>query len=190
MSKVIGITGLIGTGKSTIASILQGLGAPVHDADAIVHMLYEDKAITTLIANEFDMDEATLTREKLMDSLRNDAKKRAKLEGILHPLVRQSQLDFLLVNKDKKICVLDVPLLFETKADAICDEVWVTTCSRDTQKERVLKRTGFTAEKFDTILAWQGGDTWKKELATHVIDTDLPMSELEEHVHRLLGSCS
>lgn len=184
---IIGITGLIGTGKSTVASIAHDLGAAVHDADKCVHDLYKDPRVIDEIREKFDITSEHCDRNALMDSLRDNPARKELLESIIHPKVRVSQLAFLDGHKDKQWRVLDIPLLFETQADKLCDEVWVTTCTPATQKARVLARDGFDEEKFQTILKWQGDDIHKKERATHIIDTDKPMNELVIHIQSLLG---
>lgn len=184
---IIGITGLIGTGKSTISKILEDCGAVVHNADDYVHALYKDKELLRVIASHFDdVDVNNFNRNSLMDSLKGRPERRALLESIIHPRVRKSQLDFLNQHKDQDIIVLDVPLLFETKAEDLCDEVWVTTCSPETQRKRVLARDAFDEEKLNVILKWQGDDAYKKERATHVIDTDKPLVELVKDVQQLI----
>ncbi len=184
--KVIGITGLIGTGKTTVSQILEDFGAKVHDADKTVHKLYDDNDVLREISQHFEyVDLDNFDRNALMESLKAYPERRAKLESIIHPKVRESQLDFL--SDCAELCVLDVPLLYETNAHELCDEVWVTHCHIDTQRKRVLARDGFDEEKFQTIMAWQGDDAWKRDKATHIIDTDKSIAALEQHVRTLLG---
>ncbi len=172
--KVIGLTGLIGTGKSEVARLLRRLKCPVHDADQCVHALYRDKEVQKTILNAFPEARTffgQLDRNKLMNSLRGRPERRAKLEAIIHPMVLHDQMGFLRRHRHKRHVVLDVPLLFETGTDELCDKVWVTHCRAALQKKRVLLRPGFDETKLATILKWQGSGLAKRRAANLVINT-------------------
>lgn len=174
MSVIIGLTGLIGTGKSTVAKLLMRLGVPVHDADSCVHALYRDPRFQKRLLAEFPFARTfmgRLDRNKLLHGLRDKPELKQRLEAIVHPLVLADQQKFVRLNRRARTLVLDVPLLFEAGMDASCDEVWVTKTRPALQRARVLKRPGFDAAKLATILRWQGPAKAKERLADWVLNT-------------------
>ena len=183
---IIGLTGLIGTGKSTVAGILRGLDCAVFNADECVHKLYDDKEVQAQLQEAFS---GRCSREAIAEMLHKVPAQKPALERILHPLVRQAELDFIAEHKNDRHVVLDIPLLFETNAQELCDVVWVTHCSPETQKKRVLARVGFTEERLAQVLEWQGDGESKKNRANLVIDTEKPLetlaSELAEELQKL-----
>ncbi len=192
MSVVIGLTGLIGTGKSTVASLLARLGIPVHDADKCVHALYTYKTVRSAVLRLFPMARSwlkgDLDRRKLMKILQKNPERRYELDALIHPLVMADQMAFLKANRSAKYVVLDVPLLFEAGMDKLCDAIWVTTCRPALQKARVMARPGFTEEKFETIKEWQGSDVLKKRVADLVIDTGMSKARLAERLKKAIKS--
>lgn len=181
MPRIIGLTGLIGTGKSTVAGLCARLGVPVHDADACVHALYRNPAFVKNILKVFPFARTIfgkLDRGKLLDGLRQRPDLRRRLEAIIHPLVQADQQRFVQRHKRARIIILDVPLLFEAGMDGLCDEVWVTTSRKSLQRARVLRRPGFTPEKLDTVLRWQGPGEIKERAADIVINTAMRKGNL------------
>mgnify|MGYP001230558093 CR=1 FL=1 len=165
--KIIGLTGSIAAGKSTVAGWIRDLGIAVHDADAAVHDLLSPHgaAVDTILA-EFEPDlaghdignlETGINRQELGNYIFARPQARQRLESILHPLVRQHRDKFL--DKHRAIAapavVLDVPLLFETGGDAVCDYVIVVYASAETTAKRALARTDMTPAKLAAILASQ-----------------------------------
>ena len=141
MTFVLGLTGSIGMGKSATAAIFRRFGVPVHDADATVHRLYEGKA-APLIEAAFPgtapagvVDRAALSRQVI-----GSPESMARLEGIVHPLVRGEEERFLAeaLAAHAPVAVLDIPLLFETGGQSRCDAVLVVTAAPDVQHARVL----------------------------------------------------
>lgn len=192
MAIVIGLTGLIGTGKSTVAGVLARMNIPVHDADKCVHSLYQQESVRRMLLRYFPMARSwktgDLDRTKLMKALKKRPERKALLDALIHPLVLADQMAFLRIHRTSKIVVLDVPLLFEAGMDSLCDVIWVTTCRPALQKRRVMRRPGFTEEKFETIKKWQGSDTMKKRMADLVIDTGISKAHLARHLKKALNS--
>lgn len=185
---IVGVTGLIGTGKSTVCRLLKDYhGAMVHDADYEVHQSYKDQNVRQHVASIFNLD-IDFEFEDIIEIIKDDLAQRRKLEAVMHKRVRDAQLEFLKKNANQPLLVLDVPLLFETRAEELCDQVWLTTCSFETQKKRVLSRMGYNEEKLKIVRAWQGDDGWKKEKATQVIDTDKSIETLEQEIAVLVDS--
>lgn len=150
------------------------LGVPVNDADEVVHQLYRGEAVEPIEAAFPGVaKDGTIDRSELSQRLVAAPERLAELEQIVHPLVRAREQEFLARCKaaGSPFVVLDIPLLFETKAETRVDRVIVVTCDPEMQKERVLKRPGMTAEKFAMILKRQVPDSEKRSRADYVVDT-------------------
>jgi dephospho-CoA kinase len=189
----IGLTGSIGTGKSTTARMFADCGIPVSDADAIVHALYsKGGAAVGAIAEAFpgvDADGA-IDRAKLASILVDNAPAFETLEAIVHPLVRQAQKDFLAkaMTGRARAAILEVPLLFETAGDQRCDVVVVTSANAAIQRKRVLARPGMSSEKFDAILARQMSDEEKRHRAHFIVDTGFGMDAARAQVCDIINA--
>lgn len=173
---VLGLTGSIGMGKSTVGKMFAEEGVPVFDSDAAVHALYAaGGAAAAPVEAAFPgvTVDGAVDREALSRRVVGDEAAIKRLEMIVHPLVRQAQAEFLQTNRDAgtKVVVLDIPLLFESGGAKLVDKVAVVSAAADVQRERVLARPGMTAEKFEAILARQTPDAEKRARADFVIDT-------------------
>lgn len=170
---ILGLTGSIGMGKSTAAMQLRGLGVPVFDADAAVHILYRDPAVLAEIAAIMPAPAVPLDRAAVAMAVRADPSLLPKLEAILHPRVRMMEGAFLNDARANgaKIAVLDIPLLFEAGNSDRCDKVAVVTAPWPIQYWRVLRRPGMDYKKFRAILARQLPDREKRKRADFVIHT-------------------
>lgn len=174
---LVGLTGSIGMGKSETARMFARLGVPVYDADAAVHRLYEKGgAAVPEIEKLFPatIEDGRVNREKLAKEIAVVPDGFKKLEAIVHPLVAREQLQFLAdaAANGAEMVVLDIPLLFETGGEKRMDAVVVVSAPAHIQRERVLKRTGMTAEKLDHILSRQVADAEKRARAHFVVETD------------------
>lgn len=182
---ILGLTGSIGMGKTTIASMLENLRIPVHDSDAAVHGFYApDSFARPALAAAFPFFEypqiyerktKNMIRAELGKLVFSNPELRERLENILHPLVRKSQMDFIrqsAIKKRKMIC-LDIPLLYETGAQDRVDYVLVASAPYHVQRARVLARPTMTEEKFHAILSSQMPDREKCIRADYVIKTGL-----------------
>ncbi len=172
--KILGLTGSIGMGKSEAARMLKRLGVPVFEADKIVHQLLAKEA-TAFIAKTFPacIKNGVVDREVLGKIVFADTKQKALLEAIMHPLVRAKQKQFLQSMRHKPLVVLDIPLLFETGWDTMCDRVCVVSAPHMIQRQRVLQRPNMTEQKFHAILATQMPDSEKRKRADFIIHTGL-----------------
>jgi dephospho-CoA kinase len=175
---VIGLTGSIGMGKSSAVVMLRRMGIPVHDADAAVHdLIGTGGGAVEEIAKAFRgvVDKGVVDRKRLGDKVFKDPAARAKLEAILHPRVRRAARDFIKrqVRRRRDLVVLDIPLLFETGGERLCDAVIVVSAPPTIQRQRVLSRAGMTAEKFAGILSAQASDREKRQRADFVVETGL-----------------
>lgn len=187
---VLGLTGSLGMGKSTTAKFFVEEGVPVHDADAVVHRLYEGEA-TPLIEAAFPGTTAggRVDRVKLGVRVLDDTAAVKKLEGIVHPLVRSAEERFLaeVDRKGAPVAVLDIPLLFEIGADKRCDAVVVVSAPADVQRVRVLERPAMSEQKFAAILAKQMPDAEKRSRADFVVDTSKGFDAARAQVRDILA---
>lgn len=172
---VIGVTGSIGMGKTTAAEGLRRLGIPVFEADREVHCLLDAKNSAVAAAFPAAIRGGAIDRRLLGEIVFRDEGARKRLESILHPLVRAAELRFLRqqVLRRRQIAALDIPLLFETGADRLCDASVVVTAPVFLQRARVLSRPGMTPERFQAILALQMADANKRRLADFVLPAGL-----------------
>jgi dephospho-CoA kinase len=172
--QIVGLTGSLGMGKSTTADFFTEEGVPVHDADAVVHRLYAGEA-APLIEAAFPGTTADgrVDRARLAERVVGDAAALARLESIIHPLVRREEEHFLADARaaGAPVAVLDIPLLFETGADRRCDAVVVVSAPADVQRRRAMARRGMTADKFDALLAKQMPDEDKRRRADFIVDS-------------------
>lgn len=197
---VLGITGSIGMGKSTVSRMLVDMGIPVHDADAAVHkLLAADGAgvapVGALFPEALKQDELGrdyIDRQTLGRSVFADRQKKKALEDILHPMVRAESDAFKDENRKKGVAMvaLDIPLLFETGGENRVDVTICVSAPNDVQRERVLARPGMTAEKFDRIVAGQLPDAEKRRRADYVIETGCDIEETKRQVQRVIDAIS
>jgi dephospho-CoA kinase len=171
---VLGLTGSIGMGKSTVAGLFRAEGVPVFEADPVVHALYRGAAVP-LIEEAFPgtTREGEVDRPVLARVVFGDPEALARLESIVHPLVHQAEEDFIEGARESgaPLAVLDIPLLLEKGGETRCDLVAVVSAPAEMQRERVLGRPGMTEEKFAAILARQMPDEEKRRRADIVFDT-------------------
>jgi dephospho-CoA kinase len=169
----LGLTGSIGMGKSTTAGFFAEAGCPVWDADVAVHRLYAPSgAAVAPIAAAFPdaVRQGAVDRGALKQIMAQNAGALAQIEAIVHPLVAADRAEFLAAAKGD-IVVLDIPLLFENRAEAEMDATLLVTAPPALQRARVLARPGMTEALFHTILTRQMADAEKRARATHIIET-------------------
>lgn len=171
---VLGLTGSIGMGKSTVAAMFRRLRVPVFDADATVHNVQTPGgAALPAIAAAFPgvVRDGVLDRAALGAAVFDDDDALRSLEAIIHPLVTAARKQFLRRYRRQPLVVLDIPLLFETGSGERCDLIAVVSAPAAVQRARVLARPGMTPAKFDSILSRQLPDAVKCARADVVIAT-------------------
>jgi dephospho-CoA kinase len=190
---ILGLTGSIGMGKSTIVDFFRAAGVPVHDSDAAVHALYSGAA-APLIENAFPQTTAggMVDRTRLSQKVLGDPEALRRLEAIIHPLVQRDRAAFLTeaAAQSHPIVVLDIPLLFEIGAEASVDAIVVATAPEAVQKLRVLKRPGMTEAKFAAIVAKQVPDSQKRRQAHFLIDTSHDLAATAAQVAGILRAAA
>jgi dephospho-CoA kinase len=186
---ILGLTGSLGMGKSTTAGFFAEAGVPVHDADAVVHRLYDGEAAAAIEAAFPGTTSAgKVDRDKLAARVLDAPEALRALEAIVHPLVRQAEARFLADAQVRgaKVVVLDIPLLLETASDQRVDAIVVVSAPSDVQRQRVLERAGMTPDKLDALLARQMADSEKRRHADFVVDTSRGFDAARAQVREIL----
>ena len=187
---VLGLTGSIGMGKSTVAAMFAGEGVPVFDADAVVHRLQGPSgSLVAEIESRFPGTTGPdgVDRGALAERVLGEREALQNLEGLIHPAVAHERQAFLAAHADAPLVVLDIPLLFEAGGWQEVDKIAVVSAPAGVQRARVLARPGMTAEKLEAILARQLPDAEKRARADFVIPTGGPRAETRRAVRRILA---
>lgn len=188
---IIGLTGSIGMGKSTVAAMFAEAGVPVFDADAEVRAMQgPDGELIPAIEAAFpgSTDERGVNRDALGQLVFGNPEKLSQLEAIVHPAVGRKRAEFLARNASEPMLVFDIPLLFEGSGHESVDTIVVVSAPAVVQRQRVLARPGMTVEKFEHILGLQTPDQEKRERADHVIDTGTTLAQTREQITNLINT--
>lgn len=187
--KIIGITGSIASGKSTVAKWVKNLGISVYDADLVVHELLAPGGeavaeVLDVFGAHLGSLERGINRKLLGDEVFVEPQKRSRLESILHPMVCKYRNGFIDQQRNTAASAvgLDIPLLFETNGEKFCDYVIVVHASATTTESRALSRSGMTQQKLSCILASQIPTADKLHWADLALDTDLSKEETYDHL--------
>ena len=188
---IIGLTGSIGMGKSTVAAMFEAEGVPVFDADREVHAMQGPGGLLIpAIEAAFpgSTGPAGVDRAMLGALVFGDRDALARLETIVHPAVAEAREAFLADHADAQLVVFDIPLLFEKRSEGLVDTVVVVSAPAEVQRARVLAREGMTPEKFAEIFALQLPDAAKRARADHVIDTGTSLEDTAAAVAALVAN--
>ena len=184
---LVGVTGSIGMGKSTVAQMFKEHGYGVYNADDPVHYIYEnDKEVIKKVERQFpgSTKDGVVNRLALRDILNKDPDKFRDLEQIVHPVTRKYQIIYIkkLIEEGKMGCVLDIPLLFETGGEKYVDVSVVVTASEATQQSRVVLERKVPLEIFNAIKDQQMPDRDKLKKADYIISTDNNIEDTKSEV--------
>ena len=189
---VVGITGGIGCGKSMAAAYLAELGAIHIDADGISRALTAQNGavleqIRKLFGDSVFSEDGSLNRRALGDLIFSDPAAKRALEGVIHPLVQRIAMDKIEESgkNGARVAVLNVPLLFETGMDVLCDETWTLTAPADVQLARVMERDGLTREQAISRIESQMAMEDRNARATRVINNDRPIEKTQSELNQL-----
>jgi len=188
---VVGLTGGIGMGKSSASAHFRTRGVPVFDADAYVHQLYQGAAAPAIeAAFPGTVQDGQVDRARLARQIAGEPQRLRQLEGIVHPLVVQAEIDFLCAEERNgtKLAVLDIPLLFETGAERRVDVTVTLSTPDEVQRDRVLARPGMTIEKFEVLLGRQLTDAERRAKADFVVESGSALENLHAQLDHLLES--
>ena len=186
----IALTGSIGMGKSTVAAMFERAGVPLFDADAVVRSLQgPGGALVERIGERFpgSVRGGVLDREALAGMVLDDQAQLSDLEAIVHPAVYDARQAFIHQHQNAQALLFDIPLLFETAGEKEFDKVVVVSAPPDIRRARVLRRSGMTEEKLESILERQMPDQEKRARADFVIDTSGDLSTTEAQVRHILA---
>ena len=187
---VLGLTGSIGMGKSTVAKMFADEGVPVFDADSAVHRLQgPEGALVEAIEAHFPGTTGPegVNRGALAELVLGEPEALRRLEALVHPAVAREREAFLAGHSAEPLVVLDIPLLFEAGGSETVDRIAVVSAPAEVQRERVLARPGMTVDKFERILARQLPDPEKRARADFVVPTGGSLEETRRAVRRILA---
>ena len=184
---LVGVTGSIGMGKSTVAQMFKDHGYGVYNADDTVHYIYEkDEEVIEKVERQFpgSTKNGAVNRLALRDILNKDPDKFRDLEQIVHPVTRKYQIIYIkkLIEEGKMGCVLDIPLLFETGGEKYVDVSVVVTASEAAQQSRVVLERKVPLEIFNAIKDQQMPDRDKLKKADYIISTDNNIEDTKSEV--------
>lgn len=185
----IGLTGGIGSGKSTVSALFRKLGVPVIDADAIVRKLVEPGGtaydqVVALVGAEAVAPDGRLQRDRLRQAVFEDQALRLKLEAVLHPLVYE-EMENAVSKITYPYCILSIPLLVETAGGARVDRILVVDAPEALQIARTAERDGVAAEQVRRIISAQAGRRKRLQAADDVIDNSGDLEAVKARVHEL-----
>jgi dephospho-CoA kinase len=187
---IIGLTGSIAMGKTTTARLFAEEGVAVHDADAVVHKLYEGEA-AGLIEAQFpgSTRNGRVDRVALGRQVVGDPPALRRLEAIVHPLVRNAEQKFIkdAEYRGAKVVVLDIPLLFETGGESRTDATVVVSAPEHVQRARVQER-GVSLEQLEALLTRQMPDAEKRRRADFVVDSGQGVEHARVQVRQILDA--
>ena len=187
---ILGLTGSIGMGKSTVAQMFRREGVPVFDADAEVHRLQGPGGLLVAAIEALHpgtTGAAGVDRGRLGQAVLGDKAALARLERLIHPAVGKAQRAFLRRHRARPIVVLDIPLLFEKGGWRRVDAVAVVSAPAWIQRRRLLARPGMTAAKLARIRHLQTPDPEKRRRADFVIETGRTRTETAAEIRKLIA---
>lgn len=186
--KVLGITGGIASGKSLVTKVFQEQGFPVYDADQMVHNLYQNPDIIKTISERFPttVEQGIINRRTLGDLVFNDPIAKKDLEAILHPKVYEAFKLAISSHSDQPWVVLDIPLLYETGGETLCDMVLVVYVDPNTQLKRLMGRNHLNETEARARISAQMPLHEKMQLADIVINNSGTIQKTLERVHEVI----
>ena len=190
MTVILGLTGSIGMGKSTVARMFEEEGVPLFDADAVVHQLQGPEGeLVAAIEARFPgtTGEDGVNRTALAERVLAEPEALQNVEGLIHPAVARERRAFLAHHSDAPLVLLDIPLLFEKGGASQVDKIAVVSAPAAVQRDRVLARPGMTLAKFCQILALQLPDEQKRARADYVIPTGGSLEETRAEVRAIIA---
>lgn len=186
---VLGLTGLMASGKTTVSKMLKGLGAFVISSDDIVYELQkagtpQTAEVAARLGDSVLNEDGSLNRRALAAMASEMPDVLNYLESVFHPAVRQTTKDRVEIARKNGngFVVLEVPLMFETGADVLCDSVMLCLCSDETRKNRAFDREGMTEEKWQLVNSRRLSVDELISKSNHLIDTETAPEETRENV--------
>lgn len=189
--KVIGLTGGIAVGKSEVAKIFRKLNFPVFDADAAVHEIYQNGMGAKYIQPIFPsaIKDGSVDRKKLSEIIAADPSTLKDIEAIIHPLVRQAEVEFLsrAQANGAAFAIIDSPLLIETNHHKDMDAIILVDASIEEQRKRAMLRPNMTKEKLALIMSKQMSSKDKRKHSTFIIENNGSLNDLEAQTNAIIA---
>ncbi len=190
---IIGLTGSIASGKSTVSHMLKELGYPIVDADLVARQVVEPGSETLQKINEaFDasviLPDGTLDRKKVGDLIFNDPESRKRLNDIIHPAIRKEMLRqrAAYVAEGHQVVIMDIPLLFESQLQHLADKILVVSVTEENQLKRLIKRNGLSENEAAARISSQLPMTIKEAGADAIIYNNGTIEETKWQLNRIL----
>ena len=185
----VGLTGGIGSGKTTVADHFCRLGIDIIDADEIVHKISTPgnqafDQIEQVFGDEILNNDGSINRQKLRETVFSDKNRRRQLEAILHPAVRAA-MQHAITDVKSPYCILVIPLLVETGFDNLVDRVLVVTAEHNKRIEWIKKRSALTTEQIESIMTAQASDEQRRKIADDIIENTGSLDSLHDQVEIL-----
>ncbi|MCG3089381.1 dephospho-CoA kinase [Sporosarcina cyprini] len=191
---IIGLTGSIASGKSTVAAMLREKGYPIIDADEISRLVVEPGSpvlseIKDAFGEDVIMEDGQLNRAKLGDLIFNDIEKRQQLNGIIHPAVRKEMLRQKeeWIAKGASTVIMDIPLLFESRLQPFVDRILVVSVTKDLQKSRLMARNGLSEDEAESRISSQLPMEVKERGADAIIDNNGTLEATKQQLEAVLA---
>lgn len=189
---VIGITGGVGCGKSTVMAVLrEHFGAKTILADELGHEALQPEKetyaeICHLFGNEIILPDGQLDRQKIAKLIYQDPKKRERMNAIVHPFVKKQIENLLLKWKEEPLVAIETAIMFETGCDAFCDQVWHVKVGREIRIQRLMQSRGYTREKAESIMAAQMPEEESMIHCVACVENEGTVADLETRLQELL----
>jgi len=186
---ILGLTGGIASGKTTVSKKIKELGGYIIDADKISKEVSNSQKVLKKVEENFGVEvieNGSLNRKKLREIIFNNREKRKMLNNIMHPIIVKKMKEAIVEHKEEKLIVLDIPLLYETKLEYLCDKVLVVWVDEKTQIERIKKRDNSSTELAKRILSSQMPLLEKLKKADYNIENNETIENLEKKVEKFI----
>lgn len=191
--RIIGLTGNIACGKSTVSNMLRELGAYIIDADVVARKVMRSgepawEAVYEQFGDEYIREDGEIDRAKLGELVFESSHALEKLNGIVHPIIVKTiedELNCLIREGKHKVIVIDAALLIETGCQRLVDEVWLVTLPYEVQLKRLMKRDNLTKREAKQRIESQMPQYEKKEHAHVIIDNSMAIEYTREQVEHM-----
>ena len=188
-SIVVGLTGNMGSGKSTAVKMIREMVIPVFDSDQAVHILMRDnremKALFVRKIPESVVNDE-IDRTVISALIKEQKLNVRQLEQMIYPFLERELQSFFVRHNREPVVVLDVPLLFEAGWDKFCDKIIVVSAPAEVLKQRVFERSGMTEEKYQALTARQISDEKKRKKADYVIETQYGIEPVRQRLNEIM----